>query len=86
MTHDRTNEMPEPITNEELERRFDDGEDVSAYFDWENARRPGLEPQRVEIDFPGWMVKQLDNAAEHYGVDRAALVKLWVGERLAARG
>ncbi|OQW42023.1 MAG: CopG family transcriptional regulator [Proteobacteria bacterium SG_bin5] len=78
--------MTKQISVEEFDRLFDDGEDISDYVDWENARRPGLEPQRVEIDFPAWMVKQLDDAAEHYGVDRASLVKLWVGQRLEARG
>ncbi|TAE89928.1 MAG: CopG family transcriptional regulator, partial [Verrucomicrobia bacterium] len=33
----------DPITAEELERRFDAGEDISAYLDWSKAKRPGLE-------------------------------------------
>ena len=28
---------PQPITAEELDAKFDAGEDVSEYFDWENA-------------------------------------------------
>jgi hypothetical protein len=30
------------LTAEELDDLFDAGEDVSEYFDWENATRPGL--------------------------------------------
>lgn len=37
------------ITAEEFDRRFDDGEDISAYLDWDNVRRPGLETRRVNV-------------------------------------
>lgn len=38
------------ITAEELDRRFDDGEDISQFLDWDKARRPGLKPRRVNVD------------------------------------
>jgi len=31
------------ITAEELDRRFDGGEKISRFLDWDKARRPGLE-------------------------------------------
>jgi hypothetical protein len=72
----------ETISAEEFDRRFDDGEDVSAYIDWSSARRPNLEPKRVNVDFPAWVVNRLDREAQRLGVTRQALIKMWIAERL----
>ncbi|KAB7649050.1 CopG family transcriptional regulator [Polymorphobacter fuscus] len=65
---------------------FDDGEDVSAFFDWSRARRPGLESKRVNVDFPDWMVRSLDRQAQKRGVTRQALIKMWLADRLETAG
>jgi hypothetical protein len=70
------------ITAEEFDRRFEAGEDMSEYLDYSKARRPGREPQRVNVDFPGWMVDALDKEAARIGVTRQDLIKLWVAEKL----
>lgn len=68
---------------EELDRLFDEGSDeIDQYLDWENARRPGLAPKRVNVDFPQWMVARLDAEARRRGVTRQALIKMWLAERL----
>ena len=67
---------------EDFNLAFDNNEDVSADVDWERARRPGLEPRRVNVDFPSWVVEALDREAERLGVTRQALIKLWIAERL----
>ena len=72
----------EPITAEELDKKFDNGEDVSAYIDWSKARRPNQEPRRVNVDFPAWVVEGLDKEARHLGVTRQSLIKMWIAERL----
>lgn len=77
-------QVPERISAEELDRRFDDGEDVSAYFDWSKARRPGLELRRVNVDFPAWMVQRLDAESRKRGVTRQSLIKMWLADRLEA--
>jgi hypothetical protein len=64
------------ITAEELDRRFDDGEDISEFLDWSRATRPGLEPRRVNEDFPSWMISRLDFEADRLGVPRQSLIKL----------
>lgn len=69
----------------ELDKKFDDGEDVSEFFDWSKARRPNLEPKRVNVDFPTWVVRALDAEARRLGVTRQALIKLWIAERLPQR-
>jgi len=48
------------IKAEELEKKFDDGEDVTRYLDVARARRPGHEQRRVNVDFPTWMIERLD--------------------------
>jgi hypothetical protein len=70
------------ITAAELDRKFDDGEDISEYIDWSSARRPGLEPKRVNVDFPSWMVTSLDKEAKRLGITRQALIKTWIAEKL----
>ena len=48
---------PKAITSEEVDEKFDNGEDISAYFDFSKARRPNQEARRVNVDFPAWMVR-----------------------------
>ncbi|TFH27500.1 MAG: CopG family transcriptional regulator [Bacteroidia bacterium] len=51
------------ITAAEFDAQFDAGENVSAHYNLEQAVRPGLEQRRVSVDFPLWMVQQLDQVA-----------------------
>ena len=66
----------------DFDRKFDAGADVSGDVDWRKARRPNLEPKRVNVDFPAWVVEALDREARRLGVTRQSLVKLWIAERL----
>ena len=66
----------------EFDERFDAGEDMSAYVDWANARRPNLEAKRVNVDFPAWIVAGLDRQAGKLGITRQALIKIWIADRL----
>jgi len=70
------------ISAEELDRRFDDGEDISDFLDWDNATRPGLEPRRVNVDLPSWMISELDKQASLIGVTRQSIIKVWLSERI----
>ena len=70
------------ITTEEFDEIFDRGEeDVIQYLDLKSARRINQEPQRVNIDFPRWVVNRLDDEAKRIGVSRQALVKMWIVEK-----
>ncbi len=66
----------------EIEKRFDEGEDVSKYLDLSKAKRPAQEQKRVNVDFPVWMIHLLDKEAKRLGVPRQAIIKVWVAERL----
>ena len=70
------------ITAAELDEKFDNGEDVSEYFDWSKARRPNQEARRVNVDFPAWMVRDLDKEAGRLGVTRQSLIKMWIADKL----
>ncbi|MGB3203123.1 MAG: CopG family transcriptional regulator [Nodosilinea sp.] len=69
---------------EDLDRKFDNGEDVLKHFDLSTLKRPGLEPQAIEITFPQWMIAALDKEAQRLGIQREAIIKLWLAERLDA--
>jgi macrodomain Ter protein organizer (MatP/YcbG family) len=70
----------------EFDKKFDEGEDVTRYLDVSNARRPGQEQKRVNVDFPTWMIRLLDKEAKRLGVPRQAIIKVWIGERLEKAG
>lgn len=66
----------------EFDRKFDEDEDVTAELNVSEARRPGLEQQRVNVDFPSWMVQSLDREAKRLGVTRQSVIKVWIADRL----
>lgn len=70
------------ITAEEFDERFDRGEDISAFVDKSTIMRPGIESRRVNVDFPEWIIRNLDVESKMIGVSRQSLIKVWVSERL----
>lgn len=72
------------ITAEELDRRFDDGEDITEFLNLDQAFRPNLEQRRVNLDLPNWMIASLDQEAKRVGVTRQSIMKVWMSERIKA--
>ena len=70
------------IKTKVIEKKFDEGEDISKYLDLSKARRPKQEQKRVNVDFPLWMINLLDKEAKRLGVPRQSIIKVWVAERL----
>jgi hypothetical protein len=67
----------------EFDKKFDDGvEDIIDDLDLSSVRRPNKEQQRVNVDFPVWMVRSLDREAQRLGVTRQSIIKIWIAERL----
>lgn len=66
----------------DIDKKFDDGEDILEYFDTDNPQRPNLEAKRVNIDFPAWVVDELDKEASTIGISRQALIKTWIVDRI----
>ena len=67
---------------DDFDTLFDDGKDVSHLLDLSTAKRPNQEQKRVNVDFPKWMVTQLDAEARRVGVTRQSIIKVWLAERL----
>jgi hypothetical protein len=61
-----------------LERKFDDGENVLDYFDVGGA----VSIRRITLDMPEWSLRDLDTEAARRGVTRQSLIKNWLIDRL----
>ena len=66
----------------DLDKQFDQGEDITKHLDLSRARRPEQEQKRVNVDFPVWMIESLDKEASRLGVTRQSIIKVWLAERL----
>ena len=68
---------------EEFDRRFDDGEDINDLVDMTKAKliRHGKKI-RITLDIAEELVHEIDRIRQSVGVDRAALIKIWLHERV----
>ncbi len=66
----------------EFDFKFEEGQDITDYLDMSKATRAGQELQRVNVDFPLWMLHSLDKEAKRLGVPRQSIIKVWIAERL----
>ena len=67
---------------DKFDTMFDEGEDINQLLDLSSAKRPNQDHKRVNVDFPRWMVSQLDAEARRVGVTRQSIIKMWLAERL----
>ncbi|SMD43598.1 CopG antitoxin of type II toxin-antitoxin system [Aquiflexum balticum DSM 16537] len=70
------------ITSAEFDQKFENNEDLSDFLNLEKASKPGLKPKRVSVDFPEWMVQELDKSAQRLGITRQSLIKVFISEKL----
>ncbi|MDP3029145.1 MAG: CopG family transcriptional regulator [Deltaproteobacteria bacterium] len=70
-------------STEEFDRRFDEGEDIHDLIDMSKARiiRHGKKV-RITLDVAEGLVNEIDRIRENIGVDRGALIKIWLHERV----
>src|SRR4030067_657183 len=66
-------------TAEAFDVLADSGAGVTPYVDWSKARRPGREVQRVNVDFPVDLLREIDQEARRLGVTRQAFIKVRLG-------
>jgi hypothetical protein len=68
---------------EEFDRRFDDGEDIHDLVDMSKAKiiRHGKKI-RITLDVAEELVKDIDLIRASIGVDRSAIIKIWLHERV----
>jgi biotin operon repressor len=70
-------------STEEFDRRFDAGEDIHDLIDMSQATmiHPGKKV-RVTLDISESLVKEIDEIRKQIGVDRGALIKVWLYEKV----
>ena len=68
---------------EEFDRRFDEGEDIHDLIDMDQAKiiRHGKKV-RITLDVAEELVQDIDQIRKSIGVDRSALIKIWLHERV----
>ena len=74
------------ISASEFDKKFDDGEDVMEFLDLSKAERPNQKHKRINVDFPLWIVEELDKASDRVGVTRQSLIKMWLADKLSLQG
>lgn len=72
-------------TARELDRLHDRAVDLSAHLDLAQARRPGREVQRVNVDFPLDLLREIDAEARRIGINRQAYIKLRLADAVNTR-
>ncbi len=67
----------------EFDRRFDEGKDIHDIVDLSKAKitHPGRKV-RITLDIPEALVADIDAVRARIGVDRGALIKVWLHERV----
>ena len=73
------------LSAEELERKFDAGEEILEYFDLDNPIKPN-KMQRLTLDLPSWTVTALDKEAVRIGITRQSLIKTLIDAGLRSAG
>jgi hypothetical protein len=68
---------------EEFDRRFDEGEDIHDLIKIADAKiiRHGKKV-RITLDIAEGLLQEIDCIRNEIGVDRAALIKIWLHERV----
>ena len=56
----------------DFDKKFELGEDLTDNLDFSGSRRVNQELKRVNIDFPVWVVEQLDKQSKRLGISRQA--------------
>lgn len=70
-------------STEEFDQQFDSGEDIHDLIDMSKAKitRHGKKV-RITLDVAEGLVKEIDRIRQSIGVDRGALIKIWLHERV----
>jgi|APDOM4702015191_1054821.scaffolds.fasta_scaffold608879_1 predicted DNA binding CopG/RHH family protein len=65
---------------EELDKKFDEDEDILDYCDLATAKRPGLEISNLTINLPQWLLTAIEKEAQKIGVNTQAMIKFRLAE------
>jgi len=70
------------ITASEFDKKFENNEDIVGFLNMHSTTKPGNHPKRVSVDFPEWMVQELDKVSKRLGVTRQSVIKVFISEKL----
>lgn len=71
------------VSASEIDKAFDRGEDMRAYFDFEHPRVvTPTKSKKVSLTMPEWLIRELDSAADVLAISRNAVINVWLAERL----
>ena len=70
------------VSAAELDALHDAGGDLSSFTDPAKATRPGRAVQRVDVDFPVDLLREIDQEARRLGVTRQAFIKVRLADSL----
>jgi hypothetical protein len=73
-----------PVSADEIADMADNGEDISRFFTNDGKMMPPL-VKRVNVDFTGTMVEELDREAAGMNISRQAVIKTLVRRALDER-
>jgi hypothetical protein len=74
---------PKALPAATLDAMHDNGVDLSSRMDLTKATRPGRAVQRVNVDFPVDLLRDIDQEARRLGVTRQAFIKVRLADALA---
>jgi len=69
------------ISSKGFDKKFDSGSDMTDFLDTSKAKVT-KKVKRVNVDFPIFLLAEIDKEARRVGVARTALIKLWLAEKL----
>ena len=75
----KTKSKEPPTLTDDL---IESGADLSSFLHHPRAVPAAIEPQKIGVDFPTWVVNALDFEADRMGIPRQSLIKVWIVERL----
>ena len=73
-----TSKQIKKISAKAFDSAFEKGKNIFDYLDFKKA----TVVKRVNVDFPTWMIDQLDQEALKLNVSRHAIIKMWIHDRL----
>jgi hypothetical protein len=72
--------MKKNRTTKQFDDDFEKGVDITGSLALGQARRVNQAQKRVNVDFPIWMIEELDREANRLGIPRQSLIKTLVAK------
>jgi hypothetical protein len=82
MTKKQRTSRTKALSAAALDAMHEAGVDLSAHLDVGKALRPGRVVQRVNVDFPADLLREIDREARRLGVTRQAFIKVRLADSL----